>query len=195
MQDGERTKLSRKLAVVLRHRPAEFGVRLDDAGWADVDAVISALRARGGFFARVDRAMLDEVVRRQDKPRYEIDEDGARIRARYGHSVEVAPPASAAPPPPRLWHGTHARVVDDILRDGLRPMGRRFVHLSETRRMAEEVGRRRVRRDNPLTLLHVDARGAHDSGIGFRRAAEGVWLADEVPPRFLSLADPPARAG
>lgn len=189
MQQGERRKLSKTLAVVLRHRPDEFGVVLDDEGWADIDAVVAALRARGGFFARVDDAMLTEVVRRQAKPRYELDREAGRIRARYGHSVEVTPDAPPAAPPAVLWHGTHARVLDTILADGLRPMGRRAVHLSGTRDMAVEVGRRRVRADNPLVVLRVDAARAHADGVEFRKAAAGIWLVDAVPATYLRRDD------
>ena len=37
---------SKLLSYVLRHRPDEVGIELDEAGWADVDELIDGLRDR-----------------------------------------------------------------------------------------------------------------------------------------------------
>ena len=49
---------------------------------------------------------------------------------------------------------------------------------------AQGVGQRHGK---PAVLL-VDARGMHAEGIQFCVADNGVWLTDQVPPRFLTLS-------
>ena len=45
--------------------------------------------------------------------------------------------------PSWLYHGTNSRFVEIIKQEGLKPMGRNHVHLSETIEIAQEVGDRR----------------------------------------------------
>ncbi len=177
-------RLSKLLAVALRHRPEEFGLELDDHGWVDLDRLVGALRSRGGRHDRLDRGSGEEVVASQPKPRYEL-RDG-RIRARYGHSVPVAVDAAPTAPPDVLWHGTSQRAWVSIAVDGLQPMGRQHVHLPQDRPQAEEVGRRHARRGGGLVVLRVDAQGAHRDGVEFLPAATGIWLAGAVPAAHLS---------
>lgn len=72
-----------------------------------------------------------------------------------------------------------------ILRDGLMPMTRRYVHLSVTREEAVKVGRRHSRN---VVLLKVHAREAYESGAEFIREA-GVFLTMRVPPEFIEVTD------
>jgi putative RNA 2'-phosphotransferase len=61
-------------------------------------------------------------------------------------------------------------------------MSRQDVHLSADRETAVRVGSRHGR---PVVLA-VDAAGMAAAGHLFRVSANGVWLADAVPPQFLS---------
>ena len=177
-------RLSKLLAAALRHRPEQFGLELDDHGWVDLDELVGALRSRGRH-GSLDRGAVEEVVASQTRPRYELR--GGRIRARYGHSVPVAVDVSPRVPPAVLWHGTSQRAWDAIAVEGLQPMGRRYVHLSQDRPQAVEVGRRHARRGGGLVVLRVDARGAHREGIAFLPAAAGVWLTEAVPAAHLTI--------
>ncbi len=179
----DRVRLSRRLSRHLRHRPDEIGLTLDARGWADVEAVLQGL-ARSGL--PVTRADLDEVVRTNDKRRFALDPSGRRIRAVQGHSVPVDLGLPAVPPPAVLWHGTAERHLAAIRRDGLEPRSRRDVHLSADPDTARRVGARHGR---PVVLVVDAARMARD-GHRFRRAENGVWLTDRVPPAYLTLAGP-----
>lgn len=77
-----------------------------------------------------DRESLEQVVATNDKPRYEFDAAGTRIRAHQGHSVDVDLQLVPQQSPALLFHGTADRFVPAILADGLRPGSRRHVHLS-----------------------------------------------------------------
>ncbi|HJP77130.1 MAG TPA: RNA 2'-phosphotransferase [Pseudonocardiaceae bacterium] len=167
-------RISKKLALYLRHAPEKIGLNLDEAGWADVEDILAALR--------ITRAELDDVVATNDKQRFAFSEDGAKIRASQGHSIPVELDLPRQTPPAVLYHGTVARFLDAILRDGLRPMNRHHVHLSATIDTALKVG---ARRGKPVVLV-VDAAAMDADGVPFWLSANGVWLTDHVPPRHLS---------
>jgi putative RNA 2'-phosphotransferase len=166
-------RLSKRMSRHLRHAPEEIGLRLDPAGWVDVDDLLAALG--------VSRADLVEVVARNDKQRFAFSSDGRRIRANQGHSVAVRLGLPPVEPPAVLHHGTAARFLPAIMRDGLRPMNRHDVHLSHDVRTARRVG---ARRGNPV-VLQVDAAAMHADGYEFHVSDNGVWLTAAVPPRYL----------
>ncbi|MFG3095186.1 RNA 2'-phosphotransferase [Streptomyces sp. NPDC048202] len=181
MDDRRTVKVSKYLSKHLRHQPERIGLTLDPAGWVEIDTLLAAAAAHGFV---VTRAELDHVVAVNDKRRFAV-EDG-RIRASQGHSVEVALGLPPATPPPCLYHGTVARSLDAIRAEGLRPMNRHDVHLSADRETATRVGARRGR---PVVLA-VDAGAMHRDGHVFHVSANGVWLTDAVPPRYLRFSEP-----
>jgi putative RNA 2'-phosphotransferase len=79
-------KQSKFLCWVLRHRPDHLGLSLDPHGWADISELISAAREHG---VNLSRELVFEIAETDDKGRYEISVDLRRVRARYGHSVDV----------------------------------------------------------------------------------------------------------
>lgn len=109
-------KLSKFLSLVLRHRPEEIGLRLDEAGWAHVDVLLDAL-ATHGFL--VSREEFEQVVRDNDKQRFSFSTDGQMIRANQGHSVEVELGYEPQTPPAVLYHGTAERFLPSIEEQGL----------------------------------------------------------------------------
>ncbi|WP_455358418.1 RNA 2'-phosphotransferase [Streptomyces sp. SYSU K21746] len=176
MDERRTVKVSKYLSKHLRHQPERIGLALDPHGWVEIDVLIRAAAAHGFSFTRAE---LDHVVAANDKRRFAVD--GSRIRASQGHTVEIDLGLPPAEPPAYLYHGTVARTLDAIRVEGLRPMNRHHVHLSPDRETATRVGARRGR---PVVLA-VDADAMHRAGHVFRVSANGVWLADAVPPEFL----------
>jgi putative RNA 2'-phosphotransferase len=82
------------------------------------------------------------IVEASDKQRFELSADGARIRARQGHSVAVTLDWPQVEPPELLYHGTVARFLPAIRAEGLRPMRRHHVLLSPDEATATIVGNR-----------------------------------------------------
>jgi putative RNA 2'-phosphotransferase len=181
MDDRTLVKRSRFLSLVLRHKPEAVGLALGDGGWVDVAALLAALKAHG---RGMTRAELDAVVAGNDKQRFAFSEDGRRIRANQGHSVEVDLHLEAAQPPEVLWHGTIGANLRAISRDGLLKGKRHAVHLSADRETASKVG---ARRGEPV-LLAVRAGEMARDGAVFQRSDNGVWLVDGVPPRYIDWA-------
>jgi putative RNA 2'-phosphotransferase len=180
MDERRTVKVSKYLSKHLRHRPERIGLTLDAGGWVRIDTLIAAAAAHHFPFSREE---LDHVVAANDKQRFAIE--GDRIRASQGHTVEVDLGLEPAVPPPYLYHGTVARVLEPIRAEGLLPMDRHDVHLSPDRETATRVGARRGR---PVVLA-VDAGAMHRDGHVFRVSANGVWLTEEVPPRYLRFPE------
>jgi putative RNA 2'-phosphotransferase len=178
------TLVSRTLAHALRHEPWLYELELDSEGWTPVDAVLAALRGERAEWHDLAADDFAEVIRISAKRRYEMA-DG-RIRAIYGHSVPDKLSRIAAMPPERLYHGTSPKALDAIRRSGRRPMARQYVHLSNNRADAVEVGRRK----HPLpVILLVNAADAAAAGVPFYVGNDKVWLADRVPWQFIALED------
>ncbi len=185
--NAERDKrISKYLAKHLRHEPQRLGITLDAHGWVAVEDLLRAAVAHG---FPIGRAELEEVVASNDKQRYALDAAGTRIRALQGHSVPLELGLPPTEPPPWLYHGTVARFLPAIRRDGLRPMSRHAVHLSPDREAAQRVGSRRGR---PV-VLPVHAEAMHADGQVFRVSGNGVWLVDAVPAVYLSFREPSGR--
>ena len=145
------------MSVILRHEPERFGVLLDAEGYTPLDELLVAVRKR---YPNVSEADLRAVVETVEpaKQRYSIV-DG-HIRANYGHSLEGRILHAGAPPPDLLYHGTAQHVLDTILAQGIRPMARQYVHLTEDRAGAS---RRRQARHAPShrSGCAKGARGGH----------------------------------
>ena len=185
MGKSDLTDLSRITSHALRHEPETYGLKLDADGWVSMESLVAALRRRGGRWRDLTPADLSAMVLDARKQRHEI-KDG-RIRALYGHSIAVDLARRPLAPPAVLYHATTPDVVPKILADGLRPMGRNFVHLAIDRETATRTAKRKTR--TPV-LLAVDARRARSDGVAFYAGNDLIWLAAWVPADYLDPQDP-----
>ena len=172
--------VSKLLSLVLRHNPGKLGLTLDAQGYAGVGELLLALQARGVALSRDE---LDTLVAQNDKQRFAFSQDGTKIRASQGHSIDVDLGYAPATPPTLLYHGTAQRNLPSILAQGLLKRSRRHVHLSEDREVARAVGARH----GVAVLLGVDAAQMHFDEYPFYRSANGVWLVGHVPTQYLRV--------
>lgn len=175
------TRTSKFLSLVLRHEPAKAGLTLDSSGWVGVDELLAGCAAAG---MAITPAELATIVAQNDKQRFAFSDDGQRIRANQGHSVEIDLELGPVVPPEHLFHGTADRFLAQIRRNGLSKQQRHHVHLSATRETAVEVGKRHGR---PV-VLRIAAGEMSRQGHPFYCSANGVWLTASVPPQFLDEA-------
>lgn len=180
MDTASLTRLSKFLSFVLRHQPDSIGLALDPAGWAEVDELLERCRAHG---RELSRAQLEEIVATSPKRRFALSDDGRRVRANQGHSIEVDLGYAPAAPPDLLYHGTVAASLEAIRAGGLMRMERHHVHLSPDRDTARTVG---ARRGKPVVLV-VAAGRMHRDGHAFFRSENGVWLVEAVPPGYIEF--------
>ena len=175
MNSKNRRQLSKLLALVLRHKPDDFGLQLEDDGWVKIDDLLIALQKH-----RTTRKDVEEVVEKQSKPRYEIS--GDKIRAKYGHSFDVELDPKEAEPPQILYHGTSRVNAEEILINGLKPMHRQYVHLSSDKETASSVG---LRHDKNHIILIIRSSIAYQAGVKFYKADDLIWLADFIAHQFI----------
>jgi putative RNA 2'-phosphotransferase len=182
------TRLSKFLALVLRHRAPDFGLAPDGEGFVPLSALLAVVRRTPELHA--DLPEILRLVEEGRPKRFEVR--GELIRASYGHSLATEAPVAYPPatPPPLLYHGTNARALAAIRRHGLRPMRRQYVHLSTSVERAGTVGGRRTRQ--PVVLV-VRAQAAHAAGITFHSPEPQHYLAAAIPPEFVT--SPPATSG
>lgn len=172
----EYVKLSKFLSFVLRHHPEQYDLKLDEEGFVLLNDLIECIKSTGHSWAEIKD--IEKLISEGEKKRFEIR--GDKIRALYGHSVKVKIEDSFCPEG-FLYHGTSPDKLPEILRDGLFPMERQFVHLSRDKETAEAVGRRH--HPEPV-ILEVDAVRACENGIKFFDRGE-VVLSERIPPEFI----------
>jgi putative RNA 2'-phosphotransferase len=178
------TKLSKFLALILRHQPERFALQLDEEGWASLAEVMEILHGLPNFRWATHADVMEIVEQGTDGGKRRFEVEGERIRARYGHSLAQPVVYEPCVPPALLYHGTSPDALDGIRREGLRPMERQYVHLSPDVETALRVG---TRHDQQPVVLTVRAAEAHDAGIEFYQADEAVYLAKHVPAEFLDI--------
>ncbi len=192
------TRLSKFLSLVLRHRPDDFGLRMDEEGFVPVEDIVDVIVAEDILAEDVEET-LHELVEEAERPRFEIVE--GRIRALYGHSSRIRLEYPEDEPPAELYHGTGIPTARRIVREGIKPAGRAYVHLSATEEEALSVGSRQT--EQPV-LIRIDTAHARREGVRFHQASEMIWLCGPVPaescrvpelPEFPSQETKPERSG
>ncbi len=130
------------------------------------------------------------IAETDGKGRYEVRDD--RIRATYGHTLEIELDLPTENIPEHLYYPVTADEAAIVLEVGLRPSDRRKVHLSKT--AADAVAAGKVRTPEPI-VLEIDARRARDEGIVIMQAGKTVYLADRIPAELLRRSEAPAVDG
>ena len=171
-------KLSKFISLILRHKPEEIGITLDDFGWAKVEDLINGINNSG---RKIDIGILEEIVRTDNKQRYSFNEDKTKIRANQGHSIPVTIEFKEPEPPNTLYHGTATKFMESIKHQGIKSMSRLYVHLSKDFETAKQVGERH----GECVVLVINAKRMSEDGIKFYLSENGVWLTEYVDPKYI----------
>lgn len=171
-------KLSVFISLVLRHKPEAAHIALDEHGWADVEELLAGINETG---RKIDMGMLEEIVRTNNKQRFSFNEDKTLIRANQGHSIPVDVELEEKQPPQFLYHGTADRFLESIMREGIKPMNRLYVHLSKDEETAVKVGKRH---GDPVILL-ISADEMYQDGKKFYLSQNGVWLTKYIEKKYI----------
>ena len=189
MNDRELDHLGRILTGILRHFPDRYGLTMEPQGWVSLPQIVRAISQRHPAYHWLRMQHLVAIAETDAKGRYEVRDE--RIRATYGHTLEVDLDLPTENIPDRLYYPVTEEEAAIVLEVGLRPTDRKKVHLSKTAEDARTAGS--VRTPEPI-LLEVDARRARESGIVIKQAGKTVYLVDQVPAEFLRRLEmaPPA---
>jgi putative RNA 2'-phosphotransferase len=181
LDDEHRGRLSRFLALVLRHRAYQFDLRVDDEGFVSIPRLLDVIRDQRSL-GWVTRDHLEQLVEEQNRTRFEIDEDA--IRATYGHSFRRPIQYPAVDPPEHLFVGLTRNRASEARTAGLKPFDRQYVHLSITEDEALKIARQH---DPHASSITVKANEAARNGIQFHHPTEGIYLAARIPAEYLEV--------
>ena len=174
-------ELSKEISYALRHAPWEYELELDENGWVSVKQLLTALNECDKW-ENVTVEDLEHMIENSDNKRHELVE--GKIRALYGHSIPKRIAKEITEPPAILYHGTARRFLASIEDIGLLPKGRQYVHLSNDIETALQVGKRH---DDKPVILEINAKKAWDEGIKFYLGNDKVWLADNIPSKYIKV--------
>lgn len=181
MSQKNNESTSKLIALVLRHKPEEIGITLDEYGWANVNELIAGIAKTQPF----DMTALEKIVNTDEKQRYSFNEDKTLIRANQGHSIPIDVELEEKRPPEILYHGTGEKYTASIDKQGMLPKSRLYVHLSPDHNTAVKVG---SRHGKPVVYT-VAAGEMQKNGYVFYQSVNGVWLTKRVPAEFLRKED------
>lgn len=180
-------KTSKFLSQILRHSPQKIHLNMDKNGWVDIDELIHNANKHKNM--RLTADLINSIVENDDKQRFAISEDGKRLRANQGHSIAVDLELESKTPPDTLYHGTASHSLESIMESGLKPMKRQYAHLSPTEEIALAVGKRH----GTPAVLFIDAKKMREDGCKFYLSENNVWLVDDVPVKYIRLAEVPSQ--
>jgi putative RNA 2'-phosphotransferase len=171
-------KQSRLLGQILRHDPYSYGLSIsNEGGWVSVADIILKVECLNSL------EILQTIVNEKPKKRYDFNEDKTLVRALQGHSIkDIKMYFKSIKLDQDLYHGTHPNLVNVILKEGLKPMNRQFVHLSKNEDIAYEVGKRYSKKLEPAILL-IDK----NADLSFYLSDNGVYLTKHVDPKYISI--------
>jgi len=182
MNDSEVEKLGRTLAGILRH--GKFNLEMDDQGFVNMREIVFTVKENNNRMHWMRPHHIVAMVETDPKGRYQTS--GDMVRATYGHSIPLELELPSDEVPEELFFPTTGEELDIILEMGLMPSDRSMVHLSLTYNDAMRAGKVRV--DDPIILV-IDAYAAMDDGYKIGKAGKTVFLAKQIPPDCLSVAD------
>ena len=171
-------QLGRLVAGGLRHFPDDLGLEMNSRGWVELAKLGEVVAGR---YRWASKELLIALVESDPKQRYEIN--NGKIRARYGHSVDVEldHPENRLP---FLYYGASEEEADRIIEIGLKSASQRYVHLSTTAEKAWHVAT--FRTGNPR-VIQADAALAREAGVKMMTVNDDIVISETIPARFLCI--------
>ncbi len=178
LDEAKTEQLGRLVAGALRHFPGDLGLDMDSRGWVDLTSFGEIVHKRHRWAGKDTVVALAES---DPKHRYEIEDN--KIRARYGHSVNIDldHPENKLP---KLYYGASEEEADRLLEIGLKPASQKYVHLSTTSEKAWHVAT--FRTGNPK-IIQADAEAAQKEGVKMMTVNDDIVISETIPPKFLSI--------
>ena len=170
------TDLSRFLIYILAHRPDEFGLVPDPAGFVPLKELLQAIHEEPGW-GYVREGHLREVLLGRDGALFVREED--RLKA-LGQRWQLDLQTPSENPPKILFGAVRRKAHAHVMDKGL--FSDRPLVLSPDRDMALRIGRRR---DQKPVMLEVMTGPAQQHGVCFHAFGD-LYLTKEVPPQFIS---------
>lgn len=175
-------RAGRYMSLLLRHEPTKENLAVDKEGYVYVNQLIKALK--------ITRSELEHIVESNNKSRFAFSKNGIKIRAVQGHSFDVdlnLKELESSDIPLFLFHGTSPDATSKIKEEGLKPMSRQHVHLTDDYEIAMETGKRKTQNKSKVDIIIIAGQLLFDSGIPIYISDNGHYLVEHVPSEFISV--------
>ena len=167
----------RKLVRLLRHIGLSYGLRFDSEGYVLIQEILRC-QFVNNFKLSMDE--LDWIIDNNNKKRLGYNEDRTKIRCHQGHSRDI----SSLLDPEKIYkrvsdsteiipcmHGTYTVNLRGINIDGLLPMDRHMIHMTN---------RRDFFRKSVEVVIYIDVEKAIKDGMIFYVSGNGVILSNGI---------------
>jgi len=173
---SKETQMSRTISYLLRHNPEDL--IMDKEGWVKVEDLLNKLD--------IVPELLQTIVDNNDKKRFSYNEDKTKIRASQGHSekLKLDIKFKEVQFPTTYYHGTVFESVNSIMKHGIKPQNRAYVHLSKDIQTAVNVG---GRHGETVIILEIDGNQMKRDGLKIYVSENGVILIEHVPPKYIKI--------
>ena len=168
----------KKLSYLLRHGALENGINIDSDGYVLVDDVLT--------FLKTNFETIEKVVKEDLKNRYSLIKKEGKfyIRANQGHSIQSIDSEELLTPitkPVYCFHATYKKNLENIKKEGLKPMSRKHVHFATKMSM--------VRKDANL-FLELNLKNLLEDGYRFYMSDNNVILTESIIPfKYLKVIE------
>ena len=188
LDGSRRLRLSKLLSALLRHLATKEGIDIHGEGWVEINHLVHYIRTRWRnrqFYQWLEEEHIIAVAVTDRRRRFQLTNNLERIRASYGHSIDIQityKPLEEQELPERLYHGTILQRVPSIIKYGLKPMKRLYVHLTDNKDIAEEIAKRH---GDKIAILEVDPACIKHEGFEIYKASPLIYLVRTVPPKCI----------
>lgn len=182
LDSRRRVMLSKLISGLLRHYPWEAKLKIRSDGWVSINELVNGIRMywrNKELYQWVKPEHIIALAMLDPKNRFEIHEN--MIRARYGHSIDVSIEYPVINYVGNLYHGTSRDRVAKILIEGIKPMKRKYVHLTTSIKDAYETG---SRHGVPVVLV-INTYCLEKNNILIYKATDKIYLVKYVPPQCI----------
>jgi putative RNA 2'-phosphotransferase len=182
LEADRRRSASKFLSGILRHYPDDYDLEIDQQGWV---STVEVLKACSEKYNWIESEQILGIIATDNKGRFEVDNH--RIRASYGHSIDhIDLEDNNRVVPDLLYHGTANSNVRSIMEDGLKPMNRQEVHMTDDKGEALNVA---SRHSSDNVLLVIDAKQMMDDNHTVVKRGDIIYTSSFVPPQYIDKTD------
>jgi putative RNA 2'-phosphotransferase len=136
----------------------------------------------------IDMSDLEIIVNENNKQRFSFyDKEKILIRANQGHTIPgiTIDFEKVTTGIITMYHGTSIKNIDSIKKQGLIPMNRLYVHLTDNLDVAKEVGLRYAKKKENLIIFECKSGALIGAGIDVYVSENGVYQVKQIPFNLL----------
>ncbi len=193
--------LSKTLSFYLRHKPEELYknkvVKLEEDGYLEMSLLLESEIFQNSFKNKYNKEITDldikNVVNINEKKRFEISNDGKKIRCVQGHNKDIKLDdekylEEVKEPYETLIHGTNKKAYEIIKTKGLSIMNRRHIHFVTNNNSKEVIS---GYRNSSNVFIYLDMKKCMDDKIIFYKSKNNVILSSGlngiIEPKYFKM--------